>query len=159
MQESVIDVLFYLFDDLLPEYDSPETDLDEMAQWLNEAGFAQAEVHRAMQWFYDFTRLVDAGAQPVQEGHAVRIYADAEARFLDSEAQDYLQGLVLSGVLDYALREQVIERLLALEEQLDMEAVRWVTALLVLNVSPVDVSQKMAFQEEWLCPPELRVIH
>lgn len=159
MQESVIDVLFYLFDDLLPEYDRPETDLDEMAHWLNEAGFRQAEVGRAMQWFYDFTCLVDAGAAAMAHSHAVRIFADAETRWLDADAQDYLQGLVSRGVLDNVLREKVIERLLALEERLDMEAVRWVTSLVILNVAPDHLPEKMALQEEWLCPPDERVVH
>lgn len=159
MRESVIEVLFYLFDDLLPDYDRPETDLEEMAYWLGEAGFARDEVKRAMQWFYDFTQLLANSAQTVRHSEAVCIFTAEECRFLDRQARDYLHGLVRRGVLDNLLLEKVVERLLALEEPLDMEAVRWVTALIALNMGHLRSGGSMTFQEEWLYPPEERVLH
>lgn len=159
MHESVIEVLFYLFDDLLPAYDRPETDLAEMAYCLGEAGFSHNEVNRAMQWFYEFTQLA-AGAEPVvRKSEALRIFTAEECRYLDAAAQDYLRGLVRCGVLDDILLEKVIERLLALEEALDLDAVRWITALVALNMGQGASADSPAFQEEWLYPPDARVIH
>lgn len=161
MRESVIDVLFYLFDDLLPGYDRPETDLHEMARWLGEAGFSGEDVDRAMQWFYELSLLVGSVLQPLASSEAVRIFSPEECRLLDGEARDYLQGLLRCGALDHALLEKVVERLMALEEKLDMTAVRWVTALVVLNVYDGNVPEQalMALQEDWLYPAESRIVH
>lgn len=159
MRESVIEVLFYLFDDLLPGQE--HTDLHEMAHWLSEAGFRHDEVDRAMQWFYELSQLVGSVAPQAESSEALRIFSAEERQWLDSDAQDYLHGLLRLGVLDNALLEKVVERLLALEERLDIGAVRWVTALVVLNVYNGNVpdSALMALQEEWLYPAENRILH
>lgn len=161
MRESVIDVLFYLFDDLLPGYDCPETDLHEMAHWLSEAGFPREDVDRAMQWFYELSLLVGSAAPPLAASESVRVFSPEECRLLDEEARDYLQGLLRCGALDHILLEKVVERLMALEEKLDITAVRWVTALVVLNVYDGNVPERalMALQEDWLYPAENRVVH
>lgn len=159
MRESVVEVLFYLFDDVLPDCREPETDLEEMAYWLSEAGFSQDEINRAMQWFYDFTQLMIHDDRAVQKSEAVRIFTPEECQYLDAPARDYLHGLVRSGVLDNHLLEKVIERLLALEEELDLEAVRWVTALIALNMGQNASAESLAFQEDWLHSPDERVVH
>lgn len=160
MRESVIDVLFYLFDDLLPGHDRPETDLQEMAHWLNEAGFSAEDVARAMQWFYELSQLVGSAASEATPSEAVRVFAAEECRVLDADARDYLQGLLRCGALDHALLEKVVERLTALDEKLDMTAVRWVTALVVLNVYDGNIPERaqMALQEDWLYPAT-RIVH
>lgn len=161
MRESVIDVLFYLFDDLLPGHERMETDLHEMAHWLGEAGFSSEDVARAVQWFYELSQLVGSAARPLAASESVRIFTAAECRLLDADARNYLHGLFRCGVLDHALLDKVVERLMALEETLDMTAVRWVTALVVLNAYNGDVPEQAltAFQEEWLYSAENRVIH
>ncbi|MBV7435289.1 DUF494 domain-containing protein [Cardiobacteriaceae bacterium TAE3-ERU3] len=134
MRESVIDVLFYLFDDLLDEDASPQTDMKEMADQLSEAGFANEDVGRAMTWFMELSELKQF--QPPQVSHPplVRIFDEREAHFIGIEGQDYLLGLLRRGILSNALLEKVIDRALALEEPLDEHTLRWVTAMVVLNV-------------------------
>lgn len=162
MRESVIDVLFYLFDDLLPGHAQAETDLHQMAQWLDEAGFSNEDIDRAMQWFYELSLLVGTAASTPDEANAtVRVFSPEECRLLSPEARDYLIGLWRCGALDHVLLEKVIERLMALEEELDIAGVRWVTALVVLNIYNGELPPQTlaAFQEEWLYPSDHRVIH
>lgn len=164
MRESVIDVLFYLFDDILPEQNSHETDLNQMALWLSEAGFEREDVGRAMDWFYELTQLsapVETLRHTGMRDYSVRIFSPQEQFYIDDEGQNYLQGLLRMGLLDNVLLEKVIERALALEETLDVMMLRWVAAMVVLNVYGVNEEALSEPLREEFCTPlgEQRLLH
>ncbi|PIE82643.1 MAG: hypothetical protein CSA10_00085 [Cardiobacteriales bacterium] len=159
MRESVIDVLFYLFDDILPEQSNKETDLNQMAYWLSEAGFRREDIGRAMDWFYELTKLGDYQMLPTASC-AVRVFSSHEQFYIDPQGQDYLRGLLRAGLLDNYLLEKVIERALALEEPLDVLTLRWVAAMVVLNVygkSEEELSE--ALQNEFFLSLKERTLH
>lgn len=148
MRESVIDVLFYLFDDLLDEDASPYADMNEMAGQLSDAGFAHEDVGRAMTWFMELSQLKQFQPPQVSRPPVLRIFAEQEARFIDAQGQDYLLGLLRRGIISNALLEKVIDRALALEEPLDEHTLRWVTALVVLNVcGQVEDMRALGFED------------
>ena len=149
MRESVIDVLFYLFEDILEEEGADETDFEFVANSLEEAGFAREDIVRAMDWFYAFGNLNETAPQVGQ--HAIRVFSSREREFLDSECQNFLYGLQRSGVIDGAILEMVIERALALEEPLDVEVLRWVALMVMLNARrQEDDPLAGAWREQWL---------
>lgn len=149
MRESVIDVLFYLFDDILAEEGADETDVEFVANSLEEAGFAREDITRAMDWFYAFGSLDEAA--PQVGGQAIRVFSEREREFLDADCQNFLYGLQRNGVVDGVMLEMVIERALALEEPLDIETLRWVALMVLMNAGrgrqdPLD----SAWREQWL---------
>lgn len=149
MRESVIDVLFYLFDDILTEEGTDETDFEFVANSLEEAGFAREDITRAMTWFYAFGSLDETPPHVGQ--HAIRIFSAREREFLDDECQNFLYGLQRNAVLDGSTLEMVIERALALEEPLDIESLRWVVLMVMMNTKTQENDPlTSAWREQWL---------
>lgn len=151
MRESVIDVLFYLFDDILADDNTAdETDFEWVASSLEEAGFALEDITRAMNWFYAFSDL--QCCSPCVGQHAIRVFSAREAAFLNAECQNFLYGLQRNGVINSVMFEMIVERALALEEPLDMEALRWVALMVMLNAKPQAEENPLtsAWREQWL---------
>lgn len=134
MRESVMDVLCCLFDDILPQQDAQETDLNQMANWLSEAGFADEDVGRAMNWFYELSQIGEYRPKPEKNG-PIRVFSARERYFIDHKGQDFLHRLRRTGILDLVLQEKVIERAIALEEPVSVETLNWVTSMVVANTS------------------------
>jgi Smg protein len=134
MKENVLDLLMYLFENYI--YDEPETtpDRESLSDSLEEAGFSSAEIDRAFSWL---DGLAEQRRMPVMAGHAsnpVRIFSDDECSRLDVDSRGLILYLENIGVLDPARREQVLDRLMALEdEDIDMEDVKWVVLMVLFN--------------------------
>ncbi|HMA99218.1 MAG TPA: DUF494 domain-containing protein [Wenzhouxiangella sp.] len=134
MKENVLDLLMYLFENYI--YDEPEAtpDRDSLGDSLEEAGFSSAEIDRAFSWL---DGLAEQRRMPVMAGHEsnpVRLFCDAECSRLDVDARGLILYLENIGVLDPARREQVLDRLMALEEDdIDIEDVKWVVLMVLFN--------------------------
>ncbi len=134
MKENVLDLLMYLFENYI--YDEPETtpDRESLSDSLEEAGFSNAEIERAFSWL---DGLAEQRRMPVMTGHEsnpVRIFCDDECSRLDVDSRGLILYLENIGVLDPARREQVLDRLMALEEEdIDMEDVKWVVLMVLFN--------------------------
>ncbi|HUN27731.1 MAG TPA: DUF494 domain-containing protein [Steroidobacteraceae bacterium] len=141
MTTSVLDILIYVFDRYMLE-EIPETlERDDLARDLERAGFAQANVERALDWLAD---LAGERAQPsvAGSGRSVRIFSDCELARLSTECRGFLMTLERMGVLSAPQREIVVERMLALDaDELDTEQLKWVV-LMVLSSQP---GQEQAF--------------
>ena len=134
MKENVLDLLMYLFENYI--YEEPETtpDRESLSDTLEEAGFSSAEIDRAFAWLDGLAvqrKLPDLG------GHAsnpIRIFCDEECRRLDVDARGFILYLENTGVLDPARREQVLDRLAALDaDEIDLEDVKWVILMVLFN--------------------------
>ena len=134
---SVLDILIYVFDRYMLD-EAPEVpEREQLARDLRRAGFSPANVERALDWLTDLafghkaTAPVDADAR----SGGVRIFTDGELARLSTECRGLLMTLERAHVLSAPQRELVIERLLALDEEPDIEQLVWV-ALLVLSSQP-----------------------
>ncbi len=136
MKENVLDVLMYLFENYI--YEEPELtpDRNHLHANLQEAGFSPPEVEKAFEWLDGLAAQREGLELSGRRPGAVRQYSDAEEQKLDCECRGFLLYLENCGVLDSTRREQVVDRVMALESQdVDLEDLKWII-LIVLFKNP-----------------------
>lgn len=142
MKDSVLDILIHLFENFLDAEDEATPDREALKQELEQSGYPEADVERALAWLESLAADQD---RPPGEGtaRAVRVFSGQEQVRLDTDVRGYLLHLENLGILSAAQREVVIDRLLALEaDDIDIEQLKWVV-LMVLFSQP---GQENAFQ-------------
>src|SRR5262245_28898843 len=111
------------------------SDADNQATLQDElvaAGFPEEQVKHAFNW-------LDGLAAPRQlpiifgPSGALRIYAREELAKLPAEIRGFIIYLEQLGILSAHARELVIDRLMALREEIDLERVKWVSLLVLMN--------------------------
>ncbi len=133
MKENVIDVLLYLFENYIDSDDNVKPDKDALELELEQIGFQEKEINKALDWLDSMTVL--AGEQPTINA-SMRMFMPAELEKLDVQCRGYLLFLEQVGVLDTDTREVVIERVMALEtDEIDLDQLKWVV-LMVLFYQP-----------------------
>lgn len=133
MNESVLDVLMYLFEHTMDEESDEEPDRAELERHLVEAGFARPEIDRALGWL---DRLMSEAPLTSRGGDsaAQRIYAPEERKRLDTEAHGFLLHLEQNGLLTAGTRELVLDRVMELDaEEIDLDQLRWVVLMVLFN--------------------------
>jgi len=135
---SVLDILIYVFDRYMLDAAPEVPEREQLARDLRRAGFAPANVERALNWLTDLAFGPECG--PAAHGDAragsVRVFSDGELSRLSTECRGLLMTLERARVLTAAQRETVIERMLALDEtEPDTEHLKWVV-LMVLSSQP-----------------------
>ena len=132
MKETVLDVLMYLFEN----YQAGEfADAENQATLRDElvaAGFPDEEVAHAFAWL---DGLAKQRQLPLIFGpsHSIRVYAREELARLSSECRGFLLYLEQLGILGPQTRELVIDRLMAISDEIDLERVKWVCLLVLIN--------------------------
>ncbi|MFN4262587.1 MAG: DUF494 domain-containing protein [Thioalkalivibrionaceae bacterium] len=131
-QVSVLDVLLYLFENLLDE--DPQPERDELEARLVAADFPAPEIEGALDWL---DRLISEA--PCDEGEnrkpfAMRVYTPEEQARIDLEARGFLLFLEQNGLLTLGTRELVIDRALELDgDEIDLEQIKWVVLMVLFN--------------------------
>ena len=135
MKQNVVDVLMYLFENIIGEepYIDPERDI--IVNRLEELGFPQHEILRAFDWLEDLADIQLETNVRDQRSNSVRIYSDLEQMILDKECRGFLIYLEESGILTPTTRELILDSILALDVELDIEQLKWV-AMIVLYSHP-----------------------
>ncbi len=142
MKDSVLDILIHLFENFLDAEDDSTPDRDALKQELEQAGYPEADIERALVWLES---LASDPERSLPEGtaRAMRVFSGQEQVRLDTDVRGYLLHLENLGILSVAQREVVIDRLLALEaDDIDIEQLKWVV-LMVLFSQP---GQENAYQ-------------
>ncbi len=142
MKDSVLDILIHLFENFLDAEDDSTPDRDALKQELEQAGYPEADIERALVWLES---LASDPERSLPEGtaRAMRVFSGQEQVRLDTDVRGYLLHLENLGILSAAQREVVIDRLLALEaDDIDIEQLKWVV-LMVLFSQP---GQENAYQ-------------
>lgn len=146
MTGSVLDILIYVFDRYMLDEVPEVPEREHLARDLERAGFAQANVERALDWLAELASERDRSTEALEQspaGTAVRIFSDGELARLSTECRGFLFTLQRLGILSAWQREIVIDRMLALDaDELDTEQLKWVV-LMVLSSQP---GQEAAFQ-------------
>ena len=137
MNENVLDILMYLFENYFSEPMDEEPDQTTLETELVEAGFAEPKVKKAFTWLENLAdrQTVSLGAGMPSNG-SVRVLTGEEDHRRTRDARGFLTCLEDTGVVDPTTRELLIDRLMALDsEEIDSEALSWVL-LMVLHNSP-----------------------
>lgn len=133
MKENTLDVLFYLFDNYPEMGDNLPEDRASMHGYLQEAGFLNSEITRAFDWLES---LGDEAAR-VENTYrlsATRIFSREEQYWLDANCQGYLMFLEQAGVISAEAREQIIDRVMELEdEDFNLDRLKWVVLMVLIN--------------------------
>ena len=143
MTGSVLDILIYVFDRYMLDEVPEVPEREDLERDLEEAGFEQENVERALDWLADLAWERHRPPLP-GNGPTMRIFSDCELTRLSTECRGFLLTLERLGILSPQQREIVIDRMLALDtDELDTEQLRWVV-LLVLSSQP---GQEQAFEK------------
>jgi Smg protein len=156
MDNTVFDILVYVFDHYQFAELPAATERAEIARDLEVAGFRGVTVQRALDWL---AALADQRSQPDLDANArtFRLYTPEECARLDADCRGLLLALERGGILAPTQREIVIERLLALDgEELSLEQVKWVV-LMVLTSKASDAAACERFAD--LVEPPVQVPH
>ncbi|MFT5806505.1 MAG: Smg protein [Moritella dasanensis] len=135
----MLDVLIYLFENFYEQNESEFlVDRDNLLDELLEAGFAEAEILKAMTWIENLVEMRDGGVQThlqVSSVSSMRIYTDAEQFYINTECRGFLLFLEHISVLNIETREMAIARLVELENtNLDLDDIKWVILMVLFNV-------------------------
>lgn len=136
MNENLIDVLIYIYENYMDSEESVPVDQVTLEEELLQAGFQQGEVNKAFDWLDELAwrqgSLADySHASPLR---SIRIFSELERQKIDLDIQGMLLNLEHMGILDPMSRELVIERCMAIEtEELSADDVKWVVLLVLLN--------------------------
>lgn len=116
MKENILDVLLYLFENLMIDEPESDQDRDSLQSSLLEVGFTPQEIRKAFDWLDELAELRPAcEPQTLDAGGPIRVLAPQEREKLDPEAQGFLMFLEQQGVLSPAQRELVLDRVIALD--------------------------------------------
>ena len=141
MNDNVLDILIYLFENFLESDTAPQPSRDVLREELEHAGFAESGIERALEWLEGLAG--DGEVAPAVRQRSFRAFSCYEVSRLSTEVRGYLVQLEQVGILPAQQRELVIDRLLALDaEEIEIEQVKWVV-LMVLFSQP---GQEQAYQ-------------
>jgi len=132
MKETLLDVLMYLFENYQDGEFSDSDNQENLRVELSAAGFPDEEVAHAFSWLDGLATQRNA---PTLRGRTdtLRLYAPQEQERLSAECRGFLLYLEQLGILNSQSRELVIDRLLAFEDEIDIERVKWVCLLVLIN--------------------------
>jgi Smg protein len=134
MNENVVDILIYLYENYMDGDQPPPDDQNALRQDLAEVGFSQNEIEKAFSWLDELAKQIDHPPTPVKQANATRIFSNEENRRLDADARGLLIFLEQNEIINATGRELVIERALALESAfIDVEDLKWIVLLVLMN--------------------------
>jgi Smg protein len=158
MNETVLDVLMYLFENFSDQEYETTPDQMVLREELLQAGFGEREVDRALDWLEE---LAAGDTQPFANKPAqlsVRMFSARELARLDTDSRGYVVYLEQIGILSAMQRELVLDRLMALDTpDVDVEQVKWVV-LMVLFSQP-DQGDAFARMEDLVFEDETGAVH
>ena len=134
----MFDILMYLFENYIHSEMEVVVDHDELTDELTRAGFAHQEINKALAWLERLADLQDSQTKPylnVAPQASVRVFTEAEKTRLDMQSQSFLMYLEQIGVLDFATREMVLDRVMELDSKhFSLEDLKWVVLMVLFNV-------------------------
>ena len=111
----MFDILVYLFENYYQNESWPER--DALAQKLTAAGFENGDISDALDWLRALARL-DAESFPeaFDQGDGFRAFTAPELEKLSTESRGFIAFLESARVLTPSLRELIIDRAMAVED-------------------------------------------
>jgi len=153
MNETVLDVLMYLFENFSDQDYEQSPDQMVLREELLQAGFGEREIDRALDWLEELATTDSLPFANNPAKRSMRVYNMRELARLDADCRGYLLYLEQIGILSSVQRELVLDRLMALDAvDIDVDQVKWVV-LMVLFSQPGEESafsrmEDLVFEED-----------
>ncbi len=158
MNENVIDVLIYLYENYMDADTAVPQDQILLEEELVQAGFPKGEIKKAFDWLDELAWRQGSLVYRKAPNQSIRIYTADEQRRLDTEIQGLLLFLEQNGILDPFSRELVIERAMALDtHELSTDDVKWIVLLVLMNQP--DQENAIELMEEFVYHDDPGVLH
>lgn len=143
MNENIIDLLVYLFENYL--YDNQETVIkEELYEGLQHAGFSRQSIDSALNWL----ECLESGTEisAIEGSGAVRLYSEQEYLKLEEEGINFIMYLENNDILNANCRELLINSILNFNAgRVDIDDLQWLV-LIILYLQP-DQQQAFALME------------
>jgi len=134
MNENVVDILIYLFENFMDVEHATKPDQSELQEELAQVGFPEPMIKKAFQWLDELAWRQSSCQQNAQASYSMRIYSEHEAIRLDTGCRGLLLFLEQHEILDQISRELVIDRALALDTaHILVDELRWIVLLVLMN--------------------------
>lgn len=133
MKQNVVDVLMYLFENFIGEENliSPESDI--VIDKLEQLGFPQHEILKAFDWLEDLAIIQQETPEDENKETSFRVFSELERELLDKECMGFLIFLEHSGILTQVTRELILDRVIALDTQLEIEQLKWIVMIVLYS--------------------------
>lgn len=132
IKESVLDVLMFLFENYKDTEVADSGNHDALREELEGAGFPDEEVRHAFAWLDGLEERRKQLSLFGMRG-TIRVYTRDEQARLHVECRGFLMYLEQLGILTAATRELAIDRMMELDEDVDLERAKWVLLLVLMN--------------------------
>jgi Smg protein len=134
MNENVVDILIYLYENYMDGEHVPPSDQNELRDELAQAGFPITEIDKAFDWLDDLAYNSQSYGGEAHRKQSMRIYTEEEQSRLDIDSRGLLVFLEQNHILSQMARELVIDRALALDTPfISEEELKWIVLLVLMN--------------------------
>lgn len=133
----MFDVLIYLFEYYLNNNENLFANSDPIKSKLLKTGFTLTDINLACAWLASLNK----NHQYKCKTQAFRIFSKIEKIHLDLECRNLLVFLEHSGILSPSHREIVIDRVMALEnEVIYLKELKWIVLMVLITQSDDDIA-------------------
>ena len=140
MKQNVVDVLMYLFENIIAGENMvyPDSEHEHMFDRLEDLGFPPNEIISAFDWLEDLAeihsaKLDDANDAQIVNTKSVRIYSTLEKFILEPECISFLMHLEQNQVINPSSREIILDRVTALDVELGLEQLKWIVMIVLYS--------------------------
>lgn len=136
MQYNVMNVLMFIFERYYENETHLQISQEKLEDVLEEAGFADDDIDRALWWLDGLVELCDdAENGALTHAPGFRVSSPQEQVLLPMDCQSYMVQLEQLGILDDYSREMVIDRTLALTDgPITLDSLKWVAQMVLFNL-------------------------
>ena len=128
MKDHILDVLIQVLCSTQWKGNAKPTNIADIAQDLEEAGFKSREIRQALEWLDSFSHLKKR--KKLLKTKSARVYSSQELRKIPAACRGFLSKLEHEKLIGLYTRELIIDRMMALDiQEVNFEQLRWVTIL------------------------------
>ena len=144
MKQNVVDVLMYLFENIITDENFIFPENEHMFDSLEDMGFPPHEILLAFDWLEDLAEIhadqqLATNYTLPANSQAIRIFSQLEKILLNSDCLSFLMQLEQNKIISALSREVILDRVIALDVELELEQLKWII-MIVLYSQPGEES-------------------
>ena len=138
MKQNVVDVLMYLFENIITDENPILTEHEHMFDRLEDMGFPQHEILLAFDWLEDLAEVHSHQLKHGQSHYAsketsIRVFSDLEKILLGDDCISFLMHLEQRHIITPVSREIILDRVIALDVELELEQLKWIIMIVLYS--------------------------